>query len=47
MIRPLRRRHYRLAIFLALIVPVLLAAALAVRRTPPREPIPAVLRSAP
>jgi hypothetical protein len=43
MIRPLRRSHFRIALILGLIVPAILAAALAARRDPPREPLPAVL----
>jgi hypothetical protein len=43
MIRALRRSHYRIALILALLVPAILAAAIAARRDPPREPLPAAL----
>jgi hypothetical protein len=46
MIRPLRRSHYRIAIALALLVPAILAAALAARRDAPAQPIPAKLLDA-
>ena len=40
MIRPLRRRHRRIVIALALIVPGLFVAALAARRIVPFNPAP-------
>jgi hypothetical protein len=47
MIRPLRRSHLRIAIALALLVPAILAAAVASRRDTPAQPIPAELLDAP
>jgi len=43
MIRRLRRRHLRMAIALALVVPVILALALLARRPMPHQDIPAPL----
>ncbi|HEX7023268.1 MAG TPA: hypothetical protein VF187_00500 [Gemmatimonadales bacterium] len=43
MIRRLRRRHLRMALFLALVTPVILALGLAARRPSPRQDIPATL----
>lgn len=43
MIRPLRQRHLRLAVLLALAVPILLAFALVARRPFPTAAIPAPL----
>ena len=43
MIRPLRRLHFRIAIALALLVPAILVAAIAVRSDTPAQPIPAEL----
>ena len=40
MIRPLRERHFRMAILLAIVVPVILIAALAARRRFPAQPLP-------
>lgn len=40
MIRPLRQRHRRVVITLAIILPGLFAAALAARRTVPFNPVP-------
>ena len=36
MIAPLRRRHYRIWIVLACLLPLLLAASLYLRKAPPR-----------
>jgi len=43
MIRRLRRRHLRMAIALALVVPAILVLALLARRPMPRQEIPAPL----
>jgi hypothetical protein len=40
MIRQLRERHFRMAILLAVLVPLLLIAALAARRRFPTQPLP-------
>ena len=40
MIRPLRERHFRMAILLAIVVPLLLIVALAARRRFPTQPLP-------
>jgi len=47
MIRPLRRSHYRIALMLALLIPAILAVALAGRRETPAQAIPAELLDAP
>jgi hypothetical protein len=47
MIRPLRRSHFKIAMALALLVPAILAAAVAARRDTPAQPIPAPLLDSP
>ena len=43
MIKQLRERHFRLAILLAIVVPLVLILALMARRQFPTQPIPAPL----
>ena len=40
MIRQLRERHFRMAILIALVVPLLLIVALAARKRFPTQPLP-------
>lgn len=47
MIRPLRRSHFRIAIALAVLVPAILAVALAARRETPAQQIPEQLLASP
>ena len=43
MIRRLRRRHLRIMVFLAVIIPAILFLALGARRPFPHQPLPAPL----